>query len=194
MPFIPGVFNGAPIGGETGGGGGGGDWDTTLALGANSGANDPIIDNAQQITYTAGFTKVDPPGVLARSVTFASGGASALVNVGALIWSHDTTTSAVSDEIIVRAEGSFEITGGTNATTTASTFILSQRLTVASGSTTIAETIEMVGPEVASISFGTDTSGTLRNVFVKINEAGTAARTVNVVCRVIVTGVRSYAS
>lgn len=159
----------------------------TLAVG-------DTVDDGQEINYSAGFTKVPAPRVQAREVSFASGGANAKVNVGAMLFSHDTTTSVDGDTVVVTAEGEFHISNGTNATTTRSTFKLSQEIAVSSSGAVVTEMLEAYGKSVADISFATDTSGSLRNLFMKVDEGGTTPRTVRVTAKITVTAAISEAS
>lgn len=178
---------------RSGSGGGATGWPSELAVDPTTGANDPQIDDGQEVQFGAGTSKIKQPSLQAREASFASTGGNVFTNVGDALYVHDSTAS-VGGRVLVRAFGSARISGGTIASTTLYPFILEEEWELTSGGDTRIATFTASGSGVGQVAFGVDVSGSDRSLFLKIDDGANALRAVDVQAKIEVTAVEQEIS
>jgi len=164
-------------------GGGATGWPSELAVDRTTSSNNPQITDGDEVQFGTSSPKVKAPADQSRDVSFASGGLSALVNVGAYLYQH-SAISSIAGRVTVRATGQARISGGSIATTDLYPFTLEQEWELSSGGDSIIATHHMDGSGVGQISFGVDVTGPLREIYLKVNEGANIGRTVDVFAKI----------
>jgi len=173
-----------------GSGGGATGWPSELAVDRTTSGNNPQTTADDEIQFGTGTPKIKQPAMQSRSVSFASGGLSALVNVGAALYVHDPTLSILG-RVTVTAEGNARISDGTIAGTDLYPFKIKQEWELSSGGDSIIATHILEGSGVAQLQFGVDVVGIppTRSIYLKVNEGPNVGRTVDVQAMVITSAV-----